>query len=181
MEIANRIDVPNVRFCDLLLRQPLDTMKSAAMDMLPQWLTNSVNSMRSLESYGIESLGQALRDVSFNDVVAFAKKHYFIAAIVVGVTVVAGAPLIKLSLISSIKFLHLLTKAGLSIVSPIFKLNLKLTVLSMTARIICHMDLGLLNPITSVIARTIVDPVSVLLMKGMMVLGTLMFIANISV
>jgi NO-binding membrane sensor protein with MHYT domain len=177
MESANGINVLHFRTPGLFWREFCDTVTSAAGDIFSPMSTNLQDFSRNLGSYDIESL----RRVSFNDVVEFAKKHYFIAAIVVGVAIVAMASVIKLALVASIKLLYSLTKAGLSIVNPVFKLVLKLAVISVVARTICHMNFGQLNPITSAIARTIVNPVSVLLMRGTMILATFVFIANLLV
>ncbi|MDR0692961.1 MAG: hypothetical protein LBF49_00060 [Puniceicoccales bacterium] len=190
-------DVPHARFYDLSWRQLRDTVRDAAMGIFPQWITNSVNFVRSLESRGVESLRQVWGNISSSNVVEFAKKHYFITAIALGVAIVAVVPLIKFAVAPLVKFavpplvkfalfsfmelLHLLARAGLAIVSPIFRFFLKWTVFSMVVRIICHMDLSLLNPIISVISQKIVDPISVFLMRATMVLAAFMLIASIFV
>ncbi|MDR2603155.1 MAG: hypothetical protein LBC11_01150 [Puniceicoccales bacterium] len=181
MENTNRIDASDVRFPNLLRNQLRDVMAGAIVGLTPVGFRNFVNSTRSLREYDVQSMRQALGNVSFNGIVEFAKKHHFIATITVGVATIAVAPLAKLALISPIKLLCLLTNVGLGVISPAFKLILKWTALSMAARIICHMDFGQLNSITSAIARMVFDPLSVSLMKGTIILATLMFIASMPV
>ncbi|MDR1173635.1 MAG: hypothetical protein LBK24_02475 [Puniceicoccales bacterium] len=177
METANEIDVSRPIIPEFLWKQPLDTIKGATTNLFHLTPDGLQNFVKSIGEYDVQSLRQSLANVSCNDVVEFAKKHYFIAAIAVGVAIVAVAPLVKFALLLPIK----LARAGQSVVSPIFKLILKWTAFSMVARTICHTNLGQLNPITSAISRTIVDPTSVFLTMGTMALAIFMVIANMPV
>ncbi|MDR1232688.1 MAG: hypothetical protein LBJ75_00250 [Puniceicoccales bacterium] len=177
----NEIDVPRPRIPEFLWRESWDTIKSSTTNLFHLTPDCFQNSVVSLSEYDAHSLRQSLANISFRDVVEFTKKHYFIPMVVAGVVMVAISPSVRFALISSVKLLLLLARAGQSVVSPIFKLILKWTAFSMVARTICHMDLGQLNPITSAISRTIVDPISIFLTMGTMTLGIFMVTANMPV
>ncbi|MDR1528557.1 MAG: hypothetical protein LBS22_03170 [Puniceicoccales bacterium] len=197
MEVANETNVSHFRIPEFLWQEPWNTITNAAANMFYLTPVCFQNSVRNLMEYDVQSLRQTWENVSFDDieemwqawrsasandiiksVTEFAKKHYFIAAIVGGVAIVTCAPLVEFALISPIKLLHLLTKSGQSIASPAFKLILKWTLYFIGARVICHMDLGQLNSITSAISRKI-DQISVFLATGTMVLAIFMVIASI--
>ncbi|MDR2776599.1 MAG: hypothetical protein LBB17_00945 [Puniceicoccales bacterium] len=189
MEIINETDMQHPEVPEFLWKESWNTIKSAATNIFHLTPVCFQNSVRNLREYDIRSQWQALENTSLNDVVRFVtkfvKKHYFVTSIVggvaIGVSMVTYASLIKLALISSIKLLLLLVRAGKDIVVPAFKLTLKFTAFSMMARTICHINMGFLNPITSTVARMVIDPVSVFLTMGTMALAAFIFIASIPV
>ncbi|MDR2628963.1 MAG: hypothetical protein LBC30_03185 [Puniceicoccales bacterium] len=181
MEIVNEIDVLPPRISEFLWRESWNTIKSATTNVFHLMPVCFQNFVKSLKEYDAQSLRRSLANASFSDIVKFVKKYYFIPVIVAGVAMVTISPLARFALISSIKLLLLLVRSGKDIVSPAFRLALKWTALSMAIRTICHMDLGQLNPITSTISQTIVDPVSVFLTMGAMILAVFIFIASVPI
>ncbi|MDR0742303.1 MAG: hypothetical protein LBE98_02460 [Puniceicoccales bacterium] len=184
MEITNEANVLRPSIPEVLWREPWNAIKSAAAIITPICCQNFVSDLRE---YDVRSQCEALGNTSLNDifkfVTEFVEKHRFIAAIAggvaIGIVIATGAPWIKFALIAPIKLLLLLVKSGQSIVYPIFKLMLTLTAACMGLRVVFHVDLGQLNPIASVIAQKVIDPVSAFLTMGTMILTTFIFIANI--